>query len=63
MRPVLVLVVFLLCSPTHLEKRNLRSFESREEASQAKILGGIDYLFIDFPFKRLTRDNELQKKD
>ena len=69
MRPVLLVLllllvlVFLLCSPTHLEERNLRSFESREEAFQAKILGVIDYLFIDFPFKRLTRTNELQKKN
>ena len=45
MRPVLVLVVvFLLCSPTHLEERNLRSFESREEASQVPVSHGSFYV-------------------
>ena len=34
-----------------------------QEAPQAKNFLAMYYRFIDFPFKRLTRDNELQKKD
>ncbi len=56
-----LLVVFLNWCASALSKT--LPGKQEWEAFQAKIFLVMHYRFIDFPFKRLTRDDELQKKD
>ena len=56
-----VLLVFLNWHASALSKT--LPGKQEWEAFQAKNLSAMYYRFIDFPFKRLTRDDELSEKD